>query len=163
VTTSTGNNNYNISRNFITLYYFFRGRVMKLLHSVSWWTMSFAKLSSRKRTRKKTDLLWLSILLSIHYFSIQCKTNKNWTDSAHFQYSLCRMSVLAKPKCFLTRSALSKHVVVRSEQLSKWSRTYRIHGPGFEIHQNCSRDVFSTYKRTETRITSEPTYLTIKY
>ena len=41
-------------------------------------------------------------------------------------------------------SRLSKHEVVRSEDLSKWSRPHTVHGAGLQVHQHSSGHVLAT-------------------
>jgi hypothetical protein len=53
-----------------------------------------------------------------------------------------------------TCSTLSEHIIVRPEQLSERSRTHRIHGSGFEVHQNCSRYIFATCNTITTTVTT---------
>ena len=41
-------------------------------------------------------------------------------------------------------SRLSKHEVVRSEDLSEWSRSDRVHGARLQVHQHSSGHVLAT-------------------
>ena len=41
----------------------------------------------------------------------------------------------------VTSSILSEYKIVRSEELTKRSRSHRIHCPGFKVHKDGSRDV----------------------
>lgn len=56
-----------------------------------------------------------------------------------------------------TCSTLSEHIIVRPEQLSERSWSHRIHGSGFEVHQNCSRYIFATCNTSTTITTWHPT------
>ena len=41
-------------------------------------------------------------------------------------------------------SRLSKHEVVRSEDLTKWSRSDRVHGARLQVHQHSSGHILAT-------------------
>jgi hypothetical protein len=51
-------------------------------------------------------------------------------------------------------TSLPKYEVIRPEELAKWSRSNRVHGSGFEVHQNSSRNIPPTRRLVEVNINS---------
>jgi hypothetical protein len=64
----------------------------------------------------------------------------------------CQENSTRRIVSFLTR--LSKNKVIRSEQLTKWASTDRVHGSRFQIHENRTWDVPSASGLIEVNIDS---------
>lgn len=44
-----------------------------------------------------------------------------------------------------TCSKLTKHKIIRTEQLPIGTRSYRIHGAWFQVNKNCSGNIFPSW------------------